>query len=65
MPSNQKRLLKLKVPKLAFAILKKVGKLKMIVTVTTTIAGQVPVKETHPFELFVKQKPTTKKPNHP
>ena len=55
-PSNQKRVLKLKLSKLAIAILKKVGKLKMAVTVTTTIAGQQPVKETRAVEVFAKAK---------
>jgi hypothetical protein len=57
-PSNQKRTLKLKLTKLAIAILKQTGRLKMNVTVTTTIAGQAPVKATHSFELFVKKKTT-------
>jgi hypothetical protein len=56
-PSNQTRGLRLKLTKLAIAILKKTGKLKMNVTVTTTIAGQAPVKATHSFEPFVKPKP--------
>ena len=43
-PSNQTRVLKLKLTKVAIAILKKVGKLKMTVTVTTTIAGQAPTQ---------------------
>jgi hypothetical protein len=55
-PSNQKRTLKLKLTKVAIAILKKVGKLKMTVTVTTTIAGQAPVKEARAVEIFVKPK---------
>ena len=55
-PSNQKRVLKLKLSKLAIAILKKVGKLKMVVTVTTTIAGQAPVKEARTVEVFAKAK---------
>jgi ABC-type oligopeptide transport system substrate-binding subunit len=57
---NQTRILKLKLTKLAIAILKQTGKLKMSVTVTTTIAGQAPVKESHNFELFVKPKPKEK-----
>jgi Tol biopolymer transport system component len=61
-PSNQTRILKLKLTKLAIAILKQTGKLKMSVTVTTTIAGQTPVKESHNFELFVK--PTKPKQKH-
>ena len=55
-PSNQTRVLKLKLTKVAIAILKKVGKLKMTVTVTTTIAGQAPTKEARSFELFTKPK---------
>jgi Tol biopolymer transport system component len=61
-PHNQKRPLKLKLTKLAIAILKKVGKLKMAVTVTTRIAGQAPVKATRTFELFVP--PQSTKPKH-
>ena len=60
-PSGQTRILKLKLTKLAIAILKKVGKLKMSVTVTITIAGQPPTKETRPIELFVKTATKTKK----
>ena len=59
-PSNQTRILKLKLTKVAIAILKKVGKLKMTVTVTTTIAGQAPTKEARTVELFVKPKPKKK-----
>jgi Tol biopolymer transport system component len=55
-PSNQTRILKLKLTKVAIAILKKVGKLKMTVTVTTTIAGQAPTKDTRSVELFTKPK---------
>jgi Tol biopolymer transport system component len=55
-PSNQERTLKLKLTKLAIKILKKTGKLKMSVTVTTTIAGQPPFKETRSVEIFVKNK---------
>jgi len=53
-PPNQTRVLKLKLTNLAIAILKKVGKLKMSLTVTTTIAGQPPVKETRTIEIFKK-----------
>ncbi len=53
-PPNQRRVLKLKLTKLAIAILKKVGKLKMSLTVTTRIAGQPPTKETRTVEIFVK-----------
>ena len=56
-PSNQKRVLKLKLTKVAIAILKKVGKLKMTVTVTTRIAGQAPSKASRTLELFVPAKP--------
>ena len=56
-PAGQTRILKLKLTKLGFAILEKVGKLKMSVTVTTTIAGQAPFKETRSIEVVVKQKP--------
>lgn len=59
-PSNQTRALKLKLTKVAIAILKKVGKLKMALTVTTTIAGQAPVKETRTIEIFVKPKKSKK-----
>jgi Tol biopolymer transport system component len=59
-PSGQTRILKLKLTKLAIAILEKVGKLKMSVTVTTTIAGQAPFKETRSIEVVAKQKPTGK-----
>ncbi len=55
-PSNSTRVLKLKLTKVALAILKKVGKLKMSVTVTTTIAGQAPSKETRTVEIVVKSK---------
>ena len=55
-PSNQTRILKLKLTKTAIAVLKKVGKLKMTVTVTTTIAGQAPTKETRSIELVAKPK---------
>jgi Tol biopolymer transport system component len=53
-PSNQWRPLKLKLTKLAVAILKQVGKLKMSLTVTTRIAGRPPLKETRALEIFVK-----------
>ncbi|MBS1895561.1 MAG: PD40 domain-containing protein [Actinobacteria bacterium] len=53
-PPNQRRVLKLKLTKLAVAILQKVGKLKMSLTVTTRIAGQPPVKETRTLEIFAK-----------
>lgn len=53
-PPNQGRVLKLKLTKLAIAVLKKVGKLKMSLTVTTRIAGQPPVKATRTLEIFVK-----------
>jgi Tol biopolymer transport system component len=59
-PSNQTRILKLKLTKVAIAILKKIGKLKMSVTVTTTIAGQAPTKETRSVELFTKPKKAKK-----
>ncbi|HTT96209.1 MAG TPA: hypothetical protein VMF55_16175 [Solirubrobacterales bacterium] len=55
-PANQTRVLKLKLTKVAIAILKKVGKLKMTVTVTTTIAGQAPVSETRAVEVLAKPK---------
>lgn len=55
-PADQQRVLKLKLTKVAIAILKKVGKLKMAVTVTTTTPGQAPVKETRTVELFAKPK---------
>lgn len=55
-PFQQTRVLKLKLTNTAIAILKKVGKLKMVVTVTTTIAGQAPVKESRPFEVLLKPK---------
>ncbi|MGH2939174.1 MAG: TolB family protein, partial [Solirubrobacterales bacterium] len=54
-PSNQKRVLKLRLTKLAVAVLKKVGKLKMVLTVTTTIAGQSPVRESRTVEIFATQ----------
>jgi Tol biopolymer transport system component len=53
-PSNQTRILKLKLTKVAIAILKKVGKLKMTVTVTTTIAGQKPSKAMRTIEIIAK-----------
>lgn len=53
-PPNQRRVLKLKLTKLAIAVLKKVGKLKMSLTVTTRIAGQPPVKQTRTLEIFAK-----------
>jgi hypothetical protein len=59
-PSNQTRILKLKLTKVAIAILKKVGKLKMTVTVTTTIAGQAPVKATRKIEIYAKPKKSKK-----
>jgi Tol biopolymer transport system component len=59
-PSNQTRALKLNLTKVAIAILKKVGKLKMTVTVTTTIAGQAPTKETRSFEIVAKPKKKAK-----
>ena len=55
-PSNQKRVLKLKLTKVAIGILKKVGKLKMTVTVTTTIAGQAPTKASRSIEIVAKPK---------
>ncbi len=55
-PSNQTRVLKLKLTKVAIAILKKVGKLKMTVTVTTTIAGQKPSKAMRTIEIIAKPK---------
>jgi TolB protein len=61
-PSNQTRILKLKLTKVAIAILKKVGKLNMTVTVTTTIAGQAPTKEARSVELFVQPKKAKKAP---
>jgi TolB protein len=56
-PAGQKRVLKLKLTKLAIAIIEKVGKLKMSVTVTTTIAGQKPSKETRSVTIILKPKP--------
>ncbi len=53
-PSNQTRTLKLKLTKTAIAILEKVGKLKMAVTVTIKIAGQAPVVETRSVEVVFK-----------
>ncbi|MBS1845352.1 MAG: PD40 domain-containing protein [Actinobacteria bacterium] len=53
-PPNKWRVLKLKLTKLAIAVLRKVGKLKMSLTVTTRIAGQPPVKATRTLEIFVK-----------
>lgn len=61
-PANQKRTLKLKLTRLAVAILKKVGKLKMAVTVTITIAGQKPVRETRTVEVFLE--PASKAKHH-
>jgi hypothetical protein len=55
-PSNQTRVLKLKLTKVAIAVLKKVGKLKMTVTVTTTIAGQKPTKATRTVEIVARPK---------
>lgn len=55
-PSNQTRVLKLKLTKVAIAILKKVGKLKMTVTVTTRIAGQKPSKAMRTIEIIAKPK---------
>jgi Tol biopolymer transport system component len=59
-PSNQTRPLKLKLTKVAIAILKKVGKLKMTVTATTKIVGQAPVAETRTVEVFAQPKKKTK-----
>lgn len=59
-PAGQTRILKLKLTKVAIAILKKVGTLKMSVTVTTTIAGQPPFKETRSIEVVAKPKPKKK-----
>jgi Tol biopolymer transport system component len=53
-PANQKRTLKLKLTKTAVSVLEKTGKLKMVVTVTTTITGQKPTRETRTVEVFVK-----------
>jgi Tol biopolymer transport system component len=59
-PAGQERVLKLKLTKLAIAILEKVGKLKMSVTVTTTLAGQAPTKETRSVTIIFKPKKATK-----
>lgn len=53
-PANQKRTLKLKLTKAAIGALEKVGKLKMLVTVTITIAGQKPTVESRTVEVFLK-----------
>jgi hypothetical protein len=63
-PHNQKRVLNLKLTKLAIANLKKVGKLKMTVTVTTRIAGQAPLKASRTLELFVPPKSAKPKREH-
>jgi Tol biopolymer transport system component len=63
-PPNQTRALRLKLTSLAIKILKKVGKLKMQVTVTTTITGQAPTQEARTFEIFAKPKKGTGKNGH-
>ena len=53
---NQTRKLKMTLTKVGLAVLEKVGKLKMVVTVTvtTTAAGVVPVVETHTLQVVAK-----------
>jgi Tol biopolymer transport system component len=53
-PANQTRTLKMKLTKTAIAILEKVGRLKMVVTLTLTAPGAKTVKRTHTVEIFAK-----------
>jgi Tol biopolymer transport system component len=50
-PAGKTRTLKMKLTKKAIAVLEKVGKLKLVATVTLTAAGAKPVKVTHALEI--------------
>lgn len=60
-PANQTRTLKLKLTKVAKAVLEKVGKLKMVVTITITATGASPVTQTRTVEIVKKPKPANGK----
>jgi Tol biopolymer transport system component len=55
-PANKTVPLKLKLTSAALTILKKVGKVKMVVTLTFTVPGQKPVKKSRTVELVAKNK---------